>query len=64
METRAAQEREKMRDGDGETPWVMANGYCLRSAVCAYNERGRVEISYTFINYQFYISLFLFSFFI
>jgi hypothetical protein len=43
METRAAQEREKMRDGDGETPWVMANGYCLRSAVCADNERGRIK---------------------
>jgi hypothetical protein len=22
--------REKMRDGDNETPWVMADSYCLR----------------------------------
>jgi hypothetical protein len=30
MEMQAVQEREKMRDGDGETPWVMADSYCMR----------------------------------
>jgi hypothetical protein len=43
IEMRAAQEREKMRDGDGEMPWVMADGYCLRNAVCVENGRGRIK---------------------
>ena len=36
----SARERKKMRDGDDKTPWVMADGYSLRSAD---NEKGRMK---------------------
>ena len=32
-----------MRDKDGETQWVMADRYCLRSAVYADNGSGRMK---------------------